>query len=86
VARYDLLIKRSAIRELEAVSTQKLRRLIVKRMRTLQVDPRPPGCEKLIGRGRYRVRQGPYRIVYAVDDAKLEVTVFKIGQRKDVYR
>ncbi|MFH1313672.1 MAG: type II toxin-antitoxin system RelE/ParE family toxin [Candidatus Eisenbacteria bacterium] len=86
MARYDLLIKRSAVRELEAVSTQKLRRLIVRRIRALQANPRPPGCEKLTGRGRYRVRQGPYRIVYSVDDTTLDVTVFKIGQRKDVYR
>jgi mRNA interferase RelE/StbE len=35
---------------------------------------------------RFRVRQGQYRIVYLVDDAAREVTVFKVGHRKEVYR
>ena len=49
-------------------------------------EPRPRGCEKLTARERYRVRQGPYRIIYAVDDQERTVTVVKIGHRKDVYR
>jgi len=50
------------------------------------VDLRPPGCEKLTGQERYRIRQGTYRIIYAIRDNELTVWVVKIGQRKDVYR
>jgi len=32
------------------------------------------------------VRQGTYRIIYLVDDERREVTIFKIGHRKDVHR
>ena len=59
---------------------------IMKRIAALAVDPCPPGCEKLTGQERYRIRQGTYRIVYAIRDDELTVWVVKIGQRKDVYR
>lgn len=48
--------------------------------------PRPPGCEKLSGQERYRVRQGVYRIVYEVEGSRLVVLVVKIGHRRDVDR
>ena len=32
------------------------------------------------------VRQGQYRIGYLIDDAAREVTVFKVGHRRDAYR
>jgi mRNA interferase RelE/StbE len=35
---------------------------------------------------RYRIRQGDYRMVYSVDDARAEVIVFKVGHRRDVCR
>ena len=51
------------------------------------MNPRPHGGEKLAGYAdRYRVRQGNFRIIYLIDDTALEVTIFKIGDRKDVYR
>jgi mRNA interferase RelE/StbE len=59
---------------------------IIRRITALAVDPRPPGCEKLTGQERYRIRQGTYRIIYAIRDDELTVWVVKIGQRKDVYR
>ncbi len=62
------------------------RRLILSRIEALAEDLRPPGCEKLTGHERYRVRQGRYRIVYSIHDDELTVWVIKVGQRKDVYR
>ncbi|HEY2865375.1 MAG TPA: type II toxin-antitoxin system RelE/ParE family toxin [Casimicrobiaceae bacterium] len=35
---------------------------------------------------RYRVRQGQFRIVYAVDDTAPTVEVVKLGHRREVYR
>ena len=83
---YEVRIKPSAVKELERVATKKDRTRIVRRIRELAEDPRPPGCEKLSTLERYRVRQGAYRIVYAVDDGERQVTVVKIGHRRDVYR
>jgi mRNA interferase RelE/StbE len=87
VAGYSLEIKRSAIGEIEAVSTKNDRRRVVARIRALAKEPRPPGCEKLSGhRDRYRVRQGSYRVVYSIDDAKRIVLIVKVGHRREIYR
>jgi len=83
---YEVRIKRLAIKEIEGIATRQDRRKVVRRIQGLAADPRPPGCEKLSGRDRYRVRQGWYRIVYAVDDAAGVVLVVKVGHRRDVYR
>mgnify|MGYP001560218557 CR=1 FL=1 len=87
MAGYSLLIKASAAKEIEAVGAKTDRRRIVARIRELSANPRPQGSEKLAGyTDRYRVRQGNYRIVYLIDDARRAVTIFKVGHRKDVYR
>ena len=85
MANYELRIKPSAVKELEALQT-KDRRRIVGKIQSLAEEPRPPGCEKLSGRDRYRLRQGNFRILYEVMDADFIVTVVKIGHRRDVYR
>jgi mRNA interferase RelE/StbE len=86
VARYKLLLKASAAKEIEAVSTKRERQRIVDRIGALANDPRPHGAQKLAGhRDRYRVRQGAYRIIYSVDDGAQEVTVVKVGHRREVY-
>lgn len=85
MASYKLKIKPSAAKELEALPPKELRR-IVTRIRKLATDPRPSGSEKLSGHQLYRVRQGNYRILYAIEDADLSLVVIKIGHRRDVYR
>jgi len=86
VASYKLRIKKSAAKELEAISRKSDRQRVAKRIEGLAEDPRPPGCKRLSGSERYRVRQGSYRIVYAIEDDELIVYVVKIGDRKSVYR
>ena len=85
MASYSLLIKPSAAKELEGLPKKERSRL-VGRIQGLAVEPRPAGCEKLSGDEKFRIRQGDYRVVYAIDDATHEVLVMKIGHRKDVYR
>ena len=84
--RYSVRIKRSAAREIEAIPTKKDRQRVVARIRSLADDPRPPGCQKLTGAEKYRVRQGRYRIVYSIEDDRLLVMVVRMAHRKDVYR
>ena len=87
MAEYRLLNKSSAAKELEAIGAKADRQRIVQRVRNLAEDPRPQGSEKLAGYAdRYRVRQGSYRVIYLINDERREVTIFKIGDRKDVYR
>jgi len=85
VASYRILLKRSAAKELEGLPV-KDRRRVVRRIQALADDPRPTGCEKLSGQEKFRLRQGDDRILYSVDDAGSEVTVVKIGHRRDVSR
>jgi mRNA interferase RelE/StbE len=84
VASYRVVVASSAIKELNAFP-KKDRQRIALRLQSLGPDPRPRGHEKLAGQERYRVRQGDYCIVYAIDDSTETVDVVKIGRRKEVY-
>ncbi len=86
MAGYELLIKPSAVKEIEWIDGKKDRQRIVQQIQVLAEDPRPKGCEKLARQERYRLRQGSYRIVYAVDDDQRSVLIIKVGHRKDVYQ
>lgn len=85
MAKYRVLIKASAAKELEKLP-KKDRAAVAKRILALGDEPRPPGCQKLSGGEKYRIRQGTYRILYIVEDDKIVVVVVKIGHRRDVYR
>ena len=85
MASYRIELRRSAAKELEALPV-KDRRRIVSKIGALLNNPRPTGCEMLSGREKYRLRQGAYRISYAIDDDRQLVTVVKVGHRRDVYR
>ena len=85
MAAYRLLLKASAAKEIEALPTKADRQRVVARIQSLGADPRPDGSEKPAEyTDRHRVRQGRYRIVYLIDDKRHEVTVYKLGHRKDV--
>ena len=82
---YKILIKPSAVKEIEAIP-QRDRQRIVARIQGLSSNPRPPGSEKLSGQDKFRVRQGVCRIVYSVNDDEPSVLIVKGGHRKEVYR
>lgn len=85
--KYSVLIAASAIKELEAIGRKGDRQRIVRAIQALADDPRAVGCEKLAGgEGKYRVRVGSFRIVYAIHDARHAVDLVKIGHRREVYR
>jgi mRNA interferase RelE/StbE len=86
VEKYKVSIKRSAVKEIEAIPQKKERQRIIRRIGQLAEDPRPPGSKKLSGNDKYRVRQGSYRIVYSIEDNELIVVVVKVRHRKNVYR
>ena len=85
MASYELVFRKSVAKDLRLLPNKDVKR-ILERIRTLAVDPRPAGCEKLSGQERYRIRQGDYRIVYEVEDARLIVLVVKVGHRREIYR
>jgi mRNA interferase RelE/StbE len=85
MAEYRVFFRVSVEKDLIAIPKSDLKK-ILQRIKTLSENPRPPGCEKLTGQERYRVRQGRYRIVYSIQERELTVWIVKVGHRKDIYR
>ena len=83
-ASYSILIKRSAEKELRTVPKPDIQR-IAEKIQALGADPRPKGCVKLAGLEGYRIRQGDWRVLYEIEDKKHEVSVYKIGHRREIY-
>jgi mRNA interferase RelE/StbE len=82
---YKIFFKESVEKDFAAIPGKDLKK-ILSRIKSLSIDPRPQGCEKLTGQERYRIRHGRYRIVYSIQDKKLTVWIVKVGHRKDIYR
>lgn len=85
MASYRVVFKQSVAKDLRSIPKTDIRR-ILGRIEGLANDPRPVGVEKLSGDEKYRIRQGNYRILYAIDDDVITVTIVKVGHRRDVYR
>ena len=85
MAAYKLFFKKSVQKDFDVIPKRDLKR-ILKRIAALAENPRPPGCEQLTGKERYRLRQGRYRIVYSIQDDELTVWIVKVGHRKHIYR
>jgi len=85
MAKYKILLKQSAVKELEDIPKKDIKK-IIKRIQSLAQNPRPSGAKKLSDRDRYRIRQGDYRIVYSIKDNEFTVCIYKIGHRREIYR
>lgn len=85
MAEYKVFFKKSVWKDFESVPKSNLIK-ILKDIESLSKNPRPPGCQKLSGQKRYRLRKGRYRIIYSIQDEELTVWIVKLGHRKDVYR
>jgi len=82
---YKLKIHHKVEKQLQRIPKNQLER-VVDTMRSLRDDPRPSGCVKLEEQ-LYRVRQGQYRIIYAVFDDKVVVVICKVARRsEDTYK
>lgn len=82
---YKIFFKKSVEKDLNRVGNDELKKIIA-RITALADNPRPPGCEKLTGLERYRIRQGRYRILYSIQDNELTIWIVKVAHRKDVYK
>jgi mRNA interferase RelE/StbE len=59
---------------------------VIESIKSLAQTPRPRGIEKVKSTGLWRIRQGDYRIIYAIDDNEHLVTVVRVGHRREIYR
>jgi mRNA interferase RelE/StbE len=85
MAGYKIFFKKSVEKDFKVIPKNDLGK-ILERIETLAENPRPPGCEKLTGQQKYRLRQGRYRILYSIQDDELTVWVVNVGHRKGIYR
>ena len=82
---YAVRVKRSAEKEMDRLPQDIFDR-VAEAILELEDDPRPHGCKKLKGVEEYRLRVGPYRILYLIDDKKRVVEIVAVGHRREVYR
>ena len=83
---YEVLLERSAERDLKSLSVQIFQR-ILPRIKLLAQNPRPSGCHKLSGsRNDWRIRVGDYRIIYEITERAKVVRVMRVRHRREVYR
>jgi mRNA interferase RelE/StbE len=82
---YRLFIHRSAQKVL-AVLPKGNHQFVMDAINGLTINPRPHGCKKLVDRDAWRIRVGNYRVIYEIDDARITVTVVKVGHRRDIHR
>lgn len=86
MGRFEIRISRRAERRLRKLSSDGRDR-VVRAVRALADDPVPRGSRRLTGYDDvFRIRIGPYRVLYSVAASTLTVLVLKIGHRRDVYR
>ena len=85
MANYELAFKNSVAKDLRSIPKRDVAR-ILKRIETLQDNPRCEGCIKLSAQERYRIRQGVYRIIYEIQELELVIMVVKVAHRSTVYK
>lgn len=86
MARYEILLTRSARKELERLPPR-LASNVLRRIEALGENPRPPGCIKLTGaEDLWRIRIGDYRVLFDIQDDKLLIDILAIRHRSDAYR
>jgi len=59
---------------------------VIGAIKDLAQTPRPRGVEKVKSTGLWRIRQGDYRVIYAIDDNEHLVTIVRVGHRREIYR
>lgn len=85
MAKYEVVLRKSVLKDLDRLPKADVKR-IMSTIKALADQPRPDQAVKLTGQERYRIRQGVYRIIYAIEDDQLVVCVVKVGHRREVYR
>lgn len=84
--KYKVVFEKKYVKDLKYIHSSYIK-LVMDVAESLGNNPRPAGYIKLKGsHNLFRIRVGPYRIIYTVQDDKLIVLVLEIGDRKDVYK
>ena len=86
MASYKIEWKTSASKELRSLPKEVIAELVA-RVSGLSDDPFPAGIKKLAGAEHtYRIRFGPYRVIYTVAKDIRVVAIVKVGHRQSIYK
>lgn len=84
---YRVTIAATAQKFIDKKAPRHMRVRLLQACEALGKEPRPPGCIMMAGEhNRWRIREGDYRIQYAIYDKDLWVEVVDVDHRKDAYR
>ncbi len=81
---YDLFVLPPAQKDLDRLEARSFER-IIKMIRSLAGNPRPPGCLKLTSEEGYRLRVGDHCVLYRVDDSSRRIYIYRVKHRKNAY-
>lgn len=82
---YRVDLRRQAQRALDRLPKSDFQ-AVFESIKSLAQTPRPRGIEKVKSTGLWRIRQGDYRIIYAIDDSQQLIIVVRVGHRREIYR
>ena len=82
---YKIELRRRAQRALDKLPKTDFQ-AIVQAMKELAQTPRPGGSEKVRSTGLWRIRQGDYQIIYAINDDRQTIIIMRVGHRREIYR
>ena len=83
---YSVLLERGAERDLKRLP-DRVHDRVIKAIRALGNNPRPPGSRKLGGKDAdWRIRVGDHRVIYEIADVIRIVRVNRVRHRREVYR
>ena len=82
---YQVRLRRAVQKQLDRL-VEKDYEIVAEAISALEQEPRPPRVKKLAERGLWRLRIGPCRVVYAIDDKEGLVVVVRVARRaEDTY-
>lgn len=85
MARDSIAFARSARRELEALDSSVISRILSK-IESLAVHPRPHSSRKSTGEKHlWRIRIGDYRVIYSILDKERRSDITAVRHRREAY-
>ena len=83
---YQVRLRRVAQKQLDKLAQHDYE-IVAEAISALQQEPRPRGVKKLAESGLWRIRVGPFRVIYAIDDKESLIILVRVARRtEDTYR
>lgn len=81
---HALIYSPGALKALEKLDRSVQERILIA-LERLRIRPESCDIKRLVGIPGYRFRVGDYRVIFDIEQEKLQILVLKIGHRRNVY-